>query len=136
MAPTAVKFPLNPSGQIVSYNYTVDYSPMKGIDVLGEFVKSCEKRQIRTGFYYSVVSNTYLNVESGLVSYTIFLFFQNLSSYDTNIKVQNHTLQPGQLNITQETYDSIVLQQLRELWTNYDSLNEIWFDGGLVIQQF
>jgi alpha-L-fucosidase len=109
---------------------------MKGIDVLGEFVKSCEKRQIRTGFYYSVVSNTYLNVESGLVSYTIFLFFQNLSSYDTNIKVQNHTLQPGQLNITQETYDSIVLQQLRELWTNYDSLNEIWFDGGLVIQQF
>jgi hypothetical protein len=75
MAPTAVKFPLNPSGQIVPYNYTVDYSPMKGVDVLGEFVKSCEKRQIKTGFYYSVVSNNYLNVQSGSVSYAIFLFF-------------------------------------------------------------
>ena len=75
MAPTDVKFPLNPSGEIVPYNYTVDYSPMKGVNVLGEFVKSCEKRQIKTGFYYSVVSNNYLNVQSGSVSYAVFLFF-------------------------------------------------------------
>jgi hypothetical protein len=68
MAPTSVKFALNPSGEIVPYNYTVDYSPVKGVDVLGEFVTSCKKRQIRTGFYYSVVSNNYLNVQNGLVS--------------------------------------------------------------------
>ncbi len=49
------------------------------------------------------------------------------------IKVQNRTLKPGQLNVTQETYDSVVLQQLRELWTKYGILNEIWFDGGLVL---
>ena len=72
MAPTNVQFPLNPSGAIVPYNYTVDYSPVKGVDVLGEFVKSCEKRQIKTGFYYSVVSNDYLNVQNGLVSCVIF----------------------------------------------------------------
>ena len=41
---------------------------MKGVDVLGEFIKSCEKRQIRTGFYYTVVSNNWLNVERGFVS--------------------------------------------------------------------
>jgi hypothetical protein len=51
------------------------------------------------------------------------------------IKVQNRTLKPGQLNVTQETYDSIVLQQLRELWTKYGILNEIWFDGGLVLSR-
>jgi len=68
MAPTKVSFPLNPSGEIVPYNYTVDYSPMKGRDVLGEFVKSCEKRQIKTGFYYSVVSNSYLHFDNGVVS--------------------------------------------------------------------
>jgi hypothetical protein len=72
MAPTKVTFPLNPSGQIVPYNYTVEYSPLKGIDVLGEFVNSCEKKQIKTGFYYSVVSNSYLHVDSGFVSYIRF----------------------------------------------------------------
>jgi hypothetical protein len=61
------------------------------------------------------------------------LFFLNSHSYHIHIKVQNHTLQPGQLNVTQETYDSVVLQQLRELWTKYGTLDEIWFDGGLVL---
>jgi alpha-L-fucosidase len=50
-----------------------------------------------------------------------------------DIKVLNNKTQPGQLNITQETYDTIVLQQLREIWSNYGTLDEIWFDGGLVI---
>jgi hypothetical protein len=68
MAPSDVKFPLSPSGEIISYNYTVDYSPVKGRDVVDEFIKSCEKRQIRTGFYYTVVVNNWLNVENGFVS--------------------------------------------------------------------
>jgi hypothetical protein len=54
----------------------------------------------------------------------------NLSLID--IQVQNRTLKPGQLNVTQETYDDIVLQQLREIWTRYGTLDEIWFDGGSV----
>ncbi|CAF1259137.1 unnamed protein product [Rotaria magnacalcarata] len=110
MAPTNVTFPLSPSGRIIPYNYTVDYSPVKGVNVLDNFVKSCNKQNIRHGFYYTVVNNDYLNVKQGLV--------------------QNTTLKKGQLNITQQTYDSIVLQQLRELWTNYGKLDEIWFDGG------
>ncbi|CAF4400930.1 unnamed protein product [Rotaria sp. Silwood2] len=110
MAPSNVKFPLNPSGEMISYNYTVDYSPVKDINVLDDFIKSCEKKQIRTGFYYTVVTNNWLNVDNGFV--------------------QNRTLKPGQLNVTQKTYDNIVLQQLRELWTNYGTLDEIWFDGG------
>ena len=68
MAPTDVKFPVSPSGEIISYNYSIDYSPMKGVDVLGEFVQSCDKKQIRTGFYYTVVSNNWLNVDRGVVS--------------------------------------------------------------------
>ena len=32
--------------------------------------------------------------------------------------------------VTQAQYDDIVLQQLEELWGNYGSLVEIWYDGG------
>lgn len=70
MAPTNVTFPLSPSGQMIPYNYSIDYSPMKGVDVLGEFIKSCEKRQIKTGFYYTVATNNWFNVEGGHVSET------------------------------------------------------------------
>jgi hypothetical protein len=133
MAPTDVKFPLSPSGQIIPYNYSIDYSPMKGVDVLGEFIKSCEKKQIKTGFYYTVATNNWFNVESGLVSLAFTRVFCNIIIDLFNIKVRNRTLQPGQVNVTQETYDSIVLQQLREIWTRYGTLDEVWFDGGSVL---
>ncbi|CAF1334163.1 unnamed protein product [Adineta ricciae] len=105
LSPTNVTFPLNPSGEVVPYNYTVNYSPVKGVDILDEFVKSCYKQKIQTGFYYSTVINNYLNV-------------------------QNDTLKEGQLNITQQVYTNIVLSHLRELWTNYGNLEEICFAPG------
>ena len=37
---------------------------------------------------------------------------------------------PGQVSVNQSTYNSIVLAQLNELWSNYGQLEEIWFDGG------
>ncbi len=51
------------------------------------------------------------------------------------IQIQPRPLQPGQINITQQTYDAIILQQLREVWTRYGALDEIWFDGGLVLNE-
>ena len=68
MAPTDVKFPVNPSGRIIPYTYSIDYSSMKGRDVLGEFIASCKKKQIRTGFYYTVVNNNWFDVDRGYVS--------------------------------------------------------------------
>ncbi|CAF1461859.1 unnamed protein product [Adineta steineri] len=111
LSPTNVTFPLNPSSKIVPYNYTVDYSPVKGVNILDEFIKSCNKQKIRTGFYYSTVTNNYLNVRQGYV--------------------QNDTLKEGQLNITQQTYSNIVLSHLRELWTNYGNLEEICLAPGM-----
>jgi len=81
MAPTNVTFPLSPSGEIIPYNYSIDYSPVKGADVLGQFVQSCQKKKIKTGFYYTVVSNTWLNVDRGLVSD----FFPIIFLYHTKI---------------------------------------------------
>jgi hypothetical protein len=77
MAPTDVQFPVSPSGEIIPYNYSIDYSQMKGVDVLAEFINSCEEKQIKTGFYYTVATNNWFNVESGLVN-SFFCIISNL----------------------------------------------------------
>eukprot|EP01121_Diplochlamys_sp_Union-15-3_P020175 TRINITY_DN77_c0_g1_i2.p1 TRINITY_DN77_c0_g1~~TRINITY_DN77_c0_g1_i2.p1 ORF type:complete len:443 (+),score=77.55 TRINITY_DN77_c0_g1_i2:138-1331(+) len=103
--PTKVKFP--EFG--FSYDYSVNSSAYRG-DIVSQFVASCKKYGVKPGFYYSVVTNSYLNVENG--------------------KVFGGKLVPGQVNVTQEQYDEIVLAQITELWTNNGPLLEIWFDGG------
>lgn len=69
--------------------------------------RSCRAVGVQLGIYYSVVSNEFLNVYNGLVR-------------------NSNTLSAGQVNITQEEYTSIVIQQLSELWSNYGQLAEIW----------
>ncbi|CAF3445513.1 unnamed protein product [Rotaria sp. Silwood1] len=107
--PTQVQFELT-TNETIAYNYSILYSPKSGIDLVRSFMHSCRKAKIRTGLYYSVVWNNWLNVQ------------------DT--RVQPGPLAPGQMSINQQTYESIVLQQLEELWVNYGKLLEIWFDGG------
>lgn len=70
MAPTDVKFALNPSGEVIPYNYSIGYSPVKGMDVLGSFVSSCQQKEVKTGFYYTAINNNWFNVNSGIVSIT------------------------------------------------------------------
>ena len=83
-------------------------------DIIASFAASCASVGVKLGVYYSVVSNEYLNVEQG--------------------KVRNaSTLAQGQVSITQDEYNDIVVQQLTELWSNYGDLAEIWFDGGFSV---
>lgn len=107
--PTKVKFPLI-DGETIAYNYSIGYSPKAGTDLLGDFIESCRKAGIKTGIYYSVVWNNWLNVQG--------------------THVRPGPLAPGQIPISQQTYESIVLQQLEEIWSGYGDLLEIWFDGG------
>ena len=58
--PTAVKFTTR-SGETVAYNYSIQYSPVSGTDLVMDFVRSVRKVGINPGFYYSVVSNNYLS---------------------------------------------------------------------------
>eukprot|EP00040_Diaphanoeca_grandis_P035276 m.221268 g.221268 ORF g.221268 m.221268 type:complete len:730 (-) comp33344_c0_seq1:30-2219(-) len=93
------------------YNYTIAQSPWlngKG-DIAADFIKSCKKYGIRPGFYHGAMNNAYLNVVTGVV--------------------QPHTI-PGQPSITQAQYTQILLANLRQIWTDYGDLAEVWFDGG------
>lgn len=94
------------------YQYSTKYSSFRGgsYDVVRDFVNSCRKFGIRPGIYYSLNQNYYLNIAGG--------------------QVQNTPLVPGQQKVSQELYNKIALAQLKELWTNYGSLFEVWFDGG------
>lgn len=79
-------------------------------DIVGEFIRSCEKYGIKPGLYYSSVCNAYLNVDNpGLV----------------------RSGNPAE----QADYNRIVEQQLAELWGNYGKLFEIWFDGGYLSEE-
>ena len=97
-----------------NYTYSIKYSPFrngKG-DIVKDFIASCKKYNIAPGIYYSLNQNYYLNVAHG--------------------KVMNTTLTPGQGNVPQDLYNKIALAQMRELWSNYGQLSELWFDGGCI----
>ena len=97
------------------YTYSTKYSTFRGgsYDVVLEFVSKCRKHGIKPGLYYSLDQNYYLNAEGG--------------------KVQDTPLMAGQVSVSQELYEEIVLTQLTELWSNYGELAEVWFDGGCPI---
>lgn len=89
--PTASKLP---DGS--PYNYSVQYSSCPGCNVVADFLATCAKYNIRPGFYYSLATNTFLNV--------------------AGLSVQPDPL-PGMAVVTQRQYYDIALAQLEELWS-------------------
>ncbi len=73
--------------------------------MVADFVASCRRHGIRPGLYASVGCNAYLGV-------------------DGNKLVGPHDPERWR------AYVDMVKRQLRELWTHYGELFEIWFDGG------
>lgn len=110
--PSKVTFPTS-NNKKNRYNYTTTDSPLHGMDVAKSFVNSAKDYNIGHGFYYSVVVNNFLNVQQS--------------------KVRTGKLSPGQIGITDATYDQIVLDQLTELWSNYGSLTEVCIHLHLVL---
>lgn len=90
-----------------AHEYSVKNSPWRGGkgDIVGDFIRSCEKFRIKPGLYYSISCNGYLGVDD-----------------------------PGRVvggePAMQKYYNEIVVKQLTELWSSYGKLFEIWFDGG------
>lgn len=89
--------------------YSVKKSPWKHGqgDIVKDFVASCKKYGIKPGIYASTSANGYLKVDN-----------------------------PGRVVSgdpeEQRKYNDIVRMQLTELWSQYGSLFELWFDGGVL----
>ena len=76
------------------------------IDLVGSFVDACRKVGVRPGIYYQIANNVYCNVSSCVIG--------------ENSPCGN-----------QAQYENLVLAQIKELWSNYGQLAELWFDGGV-----
>lgn len=95
---------------VSNYDYGIAQSPYPDLDIVEQVIASAKAGGIGVGFYYSVVSNAYCNVQNGAV--------------------QPGPIVPGlQINVTQEQYDMLVVAHLTELWTRTEC-DELWFDGG------
>jgi len=94
------------------YNYTIAQSPWKNGtgDIAAEFVASCKKYGVKPAFYHGAINNAYLHVVHG--------------------RVQDGPACSWCPNITQDQYTQVLTANLRQLWTDYGELAEVWFDGG------
>ncbi len=75
-------------------------------DILREFLDACDKYGLLPGVYYHPTCNGYYNIDNG-------------KTYDYK----------GEFY---QEYVRCVEAQVKELWTEYGELFEIWFDGGVL----
>jgi len=92
-----------------AHDYNVANSPWKNGkgDLVKDFVESCKKYTIKPGIYCTATANAYFRV-------------------DNPGRVVGGTEEDNQ------NYNQMLLLQLRELWSNYGPLFELWFDGGIL----
>ncbi len=84
---------------------TMAWKDGKG-DVVREFINACKKHDIKPGLYYSTGCNAYYGIDDNLIK------DHNTPEY--------------------KEYVRHVENQVKELWSEYGELFEIWFDGGIV----
>lgn len=81
-------------------------------DIVREFIESCKQYNIKPGLYYSTGCNGYYGIgEAG-----------NTPEFYTSEETAEKA----------RAYVKVVEAQVKELWTEYGDLFEIWFDGGVV----
>ena len=97
--------------------YSVAHSPVK-TDVVAEFVRACERRGVRPGFYYSSFDNHHT--------------FGSITPDHTGLPFQTveqvHEIEKSGKAYTTSAYQDFQADQLTELFTNYGRITEFWLD--------
>jgi len=87
------------------------YHVPESMNVLKMFSDTMEASGLGHGFYFSLTNNFYLN------------------TFGHSTRPPS-TLLPGQANVTQQGYEDTSLSLMKELWTQFGQLEEVWLDGG------
>ena len=92
------------------YEFAIDKTPFKEGkgDILGDFIASCRKYDIKPGIYYSCEANAFLGIHKGS---------GNMPKYPSK---------------EWDYFKELVTRHLIHMWSTYGDLFEIWFDGGLL----
>jgi len=98
-------------------DYSVSNSPVK-TDVVGEFVKACDRRGVKPGFYYCSFDNHH-TFGSVTVDHCG-------APFDTVDQVQQ--IERSGKAFTTSTYQAFQRQQVTELLTSYGKIAEFWLD--------
>ncbi|EDQ88976.1 uncharacterized protein MONBRDRAFT_25743 [Monosiga brevicollis MX1] len=107
---------LNISNWVENYRAVVARSsyPSFQRDVIAEFSSTLGAAGLGYGYYYSTGNNYFLNRDG----------FKRIGNP-----------LPGQVDLTDEQYNILVFEHVKELWTRFGSLFEIWFDHGVSADQ-
>ncbi|KAA0172032.1 hypothetical protein FNF28_00349 [Cafeteria roenbergensis] len=106
---TASQLPARIGGGEYKYAVKRKGVPSFGQDVAALYAAAMREAGLGYGYYYSTTNNFY----AGYVD-----------------SKQLGVLLPGQLNITYTEFDQLVFEQVKELWSNYGALTEVWLDHG------
>jgi alpha-L-fucosidase len=97
-----------------STSSTSTTNPVFSRDVVQEFADAAKVAGVGYGYYYSIMKNYYLCRD-----------FHGANSC-------METILDGQYNLTDAEYLSVATNLAKELWTNYGSMTELWFDSDLL----
>ena len=75
-------------------------------DIVRDFVESCRKGGIHPGVFFG-------------------------ARWNSHLKVLNFRVQPGS-PLTQEQYNHLIEEEVKEICSRYGPLFELWFDGGIL----
>jgi hypothetical protein len=103
----------NDTSSTTTTRSTRPYGYQARVDVLQQFADSASAARVGYGFYYSIMKN----------------FLLCRSFHGDNSCTANGIVLDGQHNISNDEYHTIVKQHLKELYSNYGQLTEIWIDS-------
>jgi alpha-L-fucosidase len=113
-------------------NFSTINSPMRGRDLVKEYVTACRAAGLKVGLYFSV-PDWHFNREfqNFLYSYTDLAKKHPEIELDAdhNLRTKKHT--PEEIETQKKAFLEMVRGQLTELLTKYGKIDVLWFDGGL-----